>query len=217
MWAALMGCALAAGALLVWRSPPRRVYRTFWYSGGFIQLTVGEPQPRVIRWQDAISLSMYIDRPPDSAPRAMSSTVCDRSGTCLAVGGPLFARRAAQILAPTVVPALIRAFDTNESLSFGGMRIDRSGITDAGAAGAAAPAFTAWQDMELIAFHGRVGIGIWSAGRKSCHDIDLAGVPNGFFAHYVIEHAAVQAGVPVKYGGDRSFGPRLPALGPMSG
>lgn len=109
-----------------------------------------------------------------------------------------------------MVPSLIRAFDVGEPLSFGGMRIGRSGITDVGAADAAAPAFAAWQDMREITFKARVGIGIWSAGRKSCHDIDLANVPNGFFAHHVIEHAAVQAGVPVKYLEDRRRGPRLP-------
>lgn len=210
IWAPLIGCLLVAGVLALWRSPARRVVRTFWYSDGLIQLIAHEPEPRVIRWDRVISLTVRIVRADETPDYIGSATICDGSGTCLTTRGPALARKATQILTPTVVPPLISAFDAGEPVTFGRMRIDRSGITDAGRPGAAEPVFAAWSDIRRISFDARVSIRIWTANRKAGAKIDLEDVPNGFFAHHVIEHAAAQAGVPVEYYEEKRLPPRPP-------
>lgn len=210
IWAPLIGCLLVTAALLVWRFPPRRVVRTFSYSGGLIQLTPEEPEPCVMRWDRVVSLTVRITRSDDSDDRIGSSTVCDSSGTCLTTGGDALARKAAQVLTPRVVPPLMRAFDAGETVRFGSTRIDRSGITGAGITDTREPVFIAWPDMRRISFDARVRFGIQLADRRKRVQFDLEDAPNGFFAHYVIEHAAGMAGVPVKFVEDRRLPPRLP-------
>jgi hypothetical protein len=177
IWAPIIGCLLIAGVLLLWRSPPRRVVRTFWYSDGLIQLTAGEPEPRAVRWDRVISLTVRIERADESADYIGSSTICDDGGTSLTTRGAAIAREASRIFAP---------------------------------ADGAEPLFAAWSDIRRIAFNARVSVGIQTADSKNTLRIDLEDVPNGFFAHHVIEHAAAQAGIPVEYHEEKRLPPRLP-------
>jgi hypothetical protein len=119
----------AAGGWRIWRARPERTDRILFYAGGVIQLTPGEPEPRVVRWDDAVSLSVRVVRPEGSDAYIGPSTVRDGAGNQVTARGPVLARRAAAVLAPRVVPALLTAFDAGEPVSFGPVRIGRQGIT----------------------------------------------------------------------------------------
>src|SRR5262245_44457124 len=53
--AAPLGIALLA--VMVRRRWPPKVDRVFWYTGGLAQVIEGEPGPRVVRWDDASSVT----------------------------------------------------------------------------------------------------------------------------------------------------------------
>ncbi len=197
----------AAGGWRIWHARPGRVDQISFYAGGVIQLLPGEPEPRVVRWDDAVSLSVRIVRPDGSDPYIGPSTVRDQAGNELTTRGPVLAHRAAAVLAARVVPALLGAFDAGEPVSFGPVRIDRQGITAPAVADGSAPRLMAWTDMRRITIDARTRISIRTVGRGRDFRIDLDGIPNGLFACHLIERGAAGADVPVEYRQEK----RLPA------
>jgi hypothetical protein len=107
-----------------------------------------------------------------------------------------------------VVPALLSAFDADEPVSFGPVRIDRQGITAPEGADGSAPRLMAWTDMRRITIDARTRIAIRAAGRGRDFRIDLDGIPNGLFAGHIIERGAAGAGVPVEYRQEKRLPPR---------
>jgi hypothetical protein len=101
-----------------------------------------------------------------------------------------------------VLPELIRGFDAGERVSFGAAWIDRSGIGSGSEASGSESAFVAWPDITAIHIDARTSVSIAAAGRRRHLHIDLGNAPNGFFAHYLIEHAAARAGIGVTYDGE---------------
>ncbi|HEY2264426.1 MAG TPA: DUF6585 family protein [Streptosporangiaceae bacterium] len=194
----------AAGAWQIWRARPERVDQILVYAGGVIQLTSGEPGPRVVRWDDAASLSVRIVRPDGSDPYIGPSTVRDGAGSELTTRGPVLAA----VLAPRVVPALLGAFDAGEPVSFGPVRIDRQGITAPAVADGSAPRLMAWTDMRRITIDARTRIGIRTVEPGRDFLIDLDGIPNGLFACHIIERGAAGADVPVGYQKEKRLPPR---------
>jgi hypothetical protein len=207
IWAPVTGALVVTGALLLWRVKPRSVHQTFWYSGGLLQLSAGVPEPRVLRWDEMTTLRVSVARPDESAAYVALSTACDERGTCVTTRGRALADRAARVLVPVVVPALIGAFDAGEPVSFGRLRIDEAGLTDLSGT---EPALMAWPDIARIVFTARVRVGLVPAEKGRSVVIDIEAAPNAFLAHYVIEHAAARAGVPVSYAEDKRLPPRQP-------
>ncbi len=82
----------AAGAWRIWRTRPDHVDRILFYAGGVVQLTPGVAEPRVVRWDDGVSLSVRIVRPEGSDPYIGPSTVRDGAGSELTTRGPVLAR-----------------------------------------------------------------------------------------------------------------------------
>jgi hypothetical protein len=82
--------------------------------------------------------------------------VRDGAGNQVTARGPVLARRAAAVLAPRVVPALLAAFDAGEPVSFGPVRIDRQGITAPEGTGDSAARLMAWTDMRRITIAGHI-------------------------------------------------------------
>jgi hypothetical protein len=222
----------AAGAVMMRRFRPQRTDQFFYYSGGLIQMADGEPEPRVMRWADLVSLSVRIYREGEGEPFIATSTVRDRQGNSMTAGvppssfwalsqesgGAVLARKADPILTSTVIPALISAFDEEGQVSFGSVRIDREGITDATGKRSSRPLRLAWPDMRKIDIDARLLIHV--NGRKGeakvYSAINLGESPNAFFAYHIIERTAAQANVPVTYSGEEGTGegslpPRLPA------
>jgi hypothetical protein len=184
---------------------------------GVLQLAGGEPEPRVVRWDDAVSLSVRMVRPDESDAYIGSSTVRDRAGNEVTARGPALPRRVAEILTPRMVPALLDAFDRGEPVSFGPVRIDGRGITVSGSGDGSGGRFVAWADMRRITIDARTGIDVRTADRKVRLRIDLDDdIPGAFFAHYVVERGATRAGAPVEYQQERHLPPRAatrPAIG----
>jgi hypothetical protein len=198
----------AAGGWRIGRARPERVDRICFYAGGVVQLTPGEAGPRVVRWDDAVSLSVRIVRPEGSDAYIGPSTVRDGAGNQVTARGPVLARRAVAALGPRVVPALLSAFDAGEPVSFGPVRIDRHGITAPAGTDGSASRLMAWTDMRRIAIDARTRIVIRAADRGGDFRIGLDDIPNGFFAGHVIERAAAGAGVPVEYRQEKRLPPR---------
>jgi hypothetical protein len=215
--APLLACLGVVSAWLIRRARPERVDQTFLYADGVLQLAGGEPEPRVVRWDDAVSLSVRMVRPDESDAYIGSSTVRDRAGNEVTARGPALPRRVAEILTPRMVPALLDAFDRGEPVSFGPVRIDGRGITVSGSGDGSGGRFVAWADMRRITIDARTGIDVRTADRKVRLRIDLDDdIPGAFFAHYVVERGATRAGAPVEYQQERHLPPRAatrPAIG----
>jgi hypothetical protein len=171
---------------------------------------------------EVVSLSVQIYRPNEGQPSVWSSMVRDEAGTAIALRGTThvsylpriglasaLAAKASGLLVPTVVPAFIGEFDAGRRVSFGDVWMDSSGVCGAVAGRGREPEFVAWQDVQRIDIDARTLISIRAAGRRRILFIDLGNIPNGFFAHYVIEHAAAQAGVDVSYSGEKRMPTRV--------
>jgi len=91
--------------------------------------------------------------------------------------------------------------------------MDRSGVCSAVAGRGPEPEFVAWQDVRQIVINARTGINIAAVGRRRDLFIDLGNVPNGFFAHYLIDHAAARASFVVSYSGEKRMPARVPTEG----
>jgi hypothetical protein len=177
--APITGCLVAAGALLTWCPRPLRVDRTFWFSGGLIQITLEEPEPQVIRWDDVVSLSVQVERPDEGLPAVLSSTVSDQSGTSVTVRAmaSALAAKASGLLVPIVVPAFLREYHAGRRVRFGPVWIDRSGVGGAAAGIGHDPEFVAWEDVREIRINARTGLSIRAVGRRRDLFIDLGVLP----------------------------------------
>jgi hypothetical protein len=222
----IIGCLVVAGALLIWCPRPLRLERTFWFSGGLIQFTLAEPEPRVVRWDDVVSLTVQIYRPDEGPPYIWSSVISDRDGTSVGMRGitrvsylprtglaTALAAKASGLLVPKVVPAFIREFEAGQRVTFGDVWIDRSGVCTAVTARKPEPEFVAWQDVRKIGINARTGISVGAVGRRRDLFIDLGNIPNGFFTHYLIDHAAAKAGLDASYAGEKRMPARVPTGG----
>lgn len=176
--------------------------RIHWFSDGFVQLVGGDPEPHVLRWQDAAWLTVVLRRPEENDPHVEHVAVGDQHGNVVAVehviGGirtvstaEALARNADQVLLPLVVPPLMDAFDAGERITFGDLGIDREGITNKGRDP------VPWREIRLITVNARLKITVYPQERRA-HTFDLDNVRNGFFAWQVIEHAAGLSGVRVR-------------------
>lgn len=211
-----------AGAAAIRRSPPPRVDRVFWYSGGLAQLIEGEPEPRVVRWADGVSVSMDAPAGDESdGYYLVGYTVCDESGTCVTLdrvyGSQVpadLAREAGQVLAPRLIRAFIRAYEMGTPVSFGDVWIGPEGISGPCDPLTDEPPLVRWDDMRKIDIEGP-GIGITvHTGRSAKRRFNLRGHPNGPLAHHLIEHVAGPHDVLINYRDMRRLPSRLPAWQP---
>lgn len=209
----LVACLDVVGILGL-RNNSRVSHPLLMYADGFVLL--GEPEPRVIRWTDVVSASVVLLRSEDDGTSLESCTVNDRNGDHVTVARAVIAypseqvhvvvRKAEQVLTPSVVPALIRAFDAGERLGFGDVSIDLHGITG--------PNGTfAWQDIQVIFLDARVRLEVKTPDRRRTYAIDMAAAPNAFLAYHVIERAAARADIRLGYTNDGVLPPRLPTPG----
>jgi hypothetical protein len=210
IWAPVIGLLAAAGALMAWRGRPGEPGYTHWYADGIVQVVPGEPEPRVLRWDEAVSLSVDVIRPDDSYAYIRSGTLRGRAEPGVTVRGPALVERGTRLLARPVVGEALRALDEGKDVDFGTLRIGRAGITDTREESFRDPVTVAWADMRRIDVDARLRVSVLPAGRGKSPRFDLDTVSNGYFAHYVIEHAAARAGVPVGYSEEKRMPPRLP-------
>jgi hypothetical protein len=199
--ALLFAAALAAARRWVW---PPKVDWVFWYPGGLAQLTAREAAPRIVAWDRAASVTATVESSGESGLTTVTACrVRGQDGAEVVVDagyGPStprdFLREAARVLAPRLVPPLIRAYDSGEPVIFGATRIDLAGITSARGSGGQT-VFTPWHDMRHI--DGRLGdlvpaVAIRTAARRA-RSVTLSGEPNGIFVFDVARHAAARNGV----------------------
>jgi hypothetical protein len=212
----VFGLLAAAGALMAWRGRPGEPGYTHWYADGIVQVVPGEPEPRVVRWDEAVSLGIDLIRSDDSYAYIRSATLRGRVGTGVTVRGSVRGRalveQGTRLLAGPVVGEAFRALDEGQDVDFGTMRVGRAGITDTRDERFRDPVTVAWADMRSISVDARLRVNVQRAGRGKPLVLDLDTVPNGYFAHYVVERAAARAGVPVRYSEEKRLPPRLPPV-----
>jgi hypothetical protein len=200
--AALGGASLLVlGVLAARRVWPARADRVAWYSGGIARLAPGAP-PRVLRWDDVVSVSARLHTSPESGTSMVSCVLRDRAGAEVAVGddfglsAPIgLARFAACLLSPRFVPPLIQSYESQEQVVFGNAAVSTSGITRPGGA------FIPWGEMDRI--DARIGDLLpslrISRGRwRFAETINLSGDPNDIFLFDLVRHAAEDEGVPFR-------------------
>jgi hypothetical protein len=213
VWAPVIALIALAGALMTWRGRPGEPGYTHWYADGIVQVVPGEPEPRVVRWDEAVSLSVDVIRSDDSYAYIGSGTLRGRAGTGVTVRGRALVDQGARLLAAPVAGEALRALEAGKDVAFGDMRVGRAGITDARNEMFRDPVTVAWADMRSIDVDARLRVSVLLAGRRGKSlRFDLDTVPNGLFAHYVVERAAAQAGVPVRYSQEKRMPPRLPPV-----
>jgi hypothetical protein len=209
---------IGTGRVMIRRAPPPQADRVLWYSGGLLQQLGDEPEPRVIRWDELASVAMSTSNEGDSSDLYVTRTVVsDQAGTTITVdrlyaaeAPPDLASKAIQGLTPRLVPALIRDFDAGVPVSFGGVRVDAEGITNACGVQASEPLLTRWAEMKRIDLAGPGAAVTVVTGRFSSQRMSLDDVRNGPLAHHVIEHAAAGHGVEVRYLDQKALPARLP-------
>lgn len=207
-WTLLMVCVAAAGAVVMWRNRSEKEPRTLWYADGLVHVTPGGPEPEVLRWDEVVSVSVHISRPDHAPAFVESATPRDKAGTCMTVRGKSVAESCLALLSPMMLPALLRAFDAGETVSFGDMRVDRSGVTKGRGIKLREPRAVAWTDMRSVDIDARQDITVRPFGDGEDLMFHLDGVPNAWFAHLVIERGAWRAGVPVEYAEEGLMPPR---------
>jgi hypothetical protein len=204
-YVALGGAFLfALGVLIARRTWPPREDRVWWYSGGIARLAPGAP-PRVVRWDDVVSVSARLHTSSESGTTSMVGCVVrDRAGAEVVVGGEFglsasigLARFAACFLSPRFVPPLIRRYESRQQVVFGNAAVSTSGISRTRAGRAAV--FTFWREMHRIDARMddplpslRISRGRW----RSAETINLSGDPNDIFIFDLVRHAAKDNGVP---------------------
>lgn len=112
-------CLIAVAEVIDKRLPPPRVERAFWYSGGLVQVVEGEPEPRVVRWEQLVSVSIKTRKDyEDGRVLVAACTVSDQAGVSATLDrhyGPQvpadLAEKASGILAPRLMPRYRAAFD----------------------------------------------------------------------------------------------------------
>jgi hypothetical protein len=210
---------IATGVVMIRRAPPPQVDRAIWYSGGLIQQLGSEPEPRVIRWDELASVAWRTKYESEGEDLYVASTtVRDRAGTSITLDRlysqetpPDLARKAIQVLTPRLVPGLMRDFDAGRRISFGGLSVDREGITNACGVQATAPLLTRWPDVQRIDIEGPGAAIRVVTGRFSSQRMDLDDCDNGPLAYHVVEHAAARHGIEVRHRDQQALPGRLPA------
>jgi hypothetical protein len=219
------GCLVAVGTVLLLITKPAWRNRFLWYSGGFLVLTSGRPQPQVMRWDDLVSLTVVLRSETDEGTTTIdigSCSVRDRAGNAVTVAAPpgqslsngstTLARKAEQVLTPKLVPGFVQAFDAGKRVAFGDRAwIDREGIAyapDPNPSVDAVVTLVAWQEMARISISARLSIRV-STQAGQTHLVDLDGIENAIFASHLIDRAAAAAGVEVRYRDDGDI-PRRP-------
>jgi hypothetical protein len=214
----LAGAAAAflAGWLLIrLGGRPRAINQLFRYAGGLIQLVHDEPEPRVLRWSDVDSVTIKFESVSEERFTGLDTcTLRGGTGTEITVRGwntsslsiPRgLAAEADRVLRPRLLPPLIQAFESGESIPVGQqVRIDRTAIT----LGKLAP--LPWTEVRAItvAYDKHSGPGVPAGsitisgpGRHSGTGLALSSVSNGILIPHLIEYIARQHGIPLRRSG----------------
>jgi hypothetical protein len=202
-----------ARSLVIWH----RIYR---YPGRIIQMVSDEPEPRVLRWAEAdtVSLAFY---EPDEAPIILTWCRLEGSGTTIDAGGASglrypqavvrdVARDAERRLAPRIAGSLISSYEADEPVIAGTWRIDQAGVTSNQRKPGKARLIP-WGDVHSIRVSNRVhrhgdvdppnAITLVPRGKLSVsHSLPLSGVPNGMFLPHLFAHIAECGGVSLEKG-----------------
>ena len=209
----VLGCWLTRSGLR-----PRAVNRVFRYRDGVLMLVHDEPEPRVVRWADVESVTIWFNSVSDDSNTGLDvCTLRDGTGAEVTVRG--FAGRrwrlvardltaaVGQALSPRIAPLLIQAYEAGDPLTAGDARIDQSGVT-VGRRAVLIP----WAEVQGLT----IEYDTWSAagcpaqlirivrlaGRRPARAaIRLSGVPNGMFVPRLIEHVAGRHGIPLSRSG----------------
>lgn len=202
-------CCTVIAAVLTAVLAPQWGDRLFRYRDGIAQVTVGDPQPRVLRWDDIVTVSLAFGDSDASGPYLRSCTVNDRAGTRVTADGAYrdapgrsgcgdLAAEAERVGAARIVPALIREYESAGSVAFGRMTVSREGITFARPGSSRPPWHVPWESLRGVRVTGpgeRISVTRDDGRSRGTY---IGGCPNGLYAHRVIEHAA-GTGVPISY------------------
>jgi hypothetical protein len=207
--AAAVGGLFAACCVLFWaglaRSPVTT--RLFRYSGGLAQLVGSEPEPRVARWSDVRDFTVHYFEADDAPPRLSDFQLTTDTGTTLpGLRGYRFRREARTVaaeaernLAPRLVAAMIAAYESGATVTFGRVQVSNEGITVPG--WSPAGELIEWPRVKSmhVTYTGKDGgyaheIIIGGKGLPTT-EISVSGLPNGIFLPHLLAHVAGRQGV----------------------
>ena len=186
--------------------------RLFRYSGGLAQLVGGNPEPLVVRWDDADTFTVSVHEPDEANSHLTGFTLHSAAGTSLP--GLRRYRRPelhdlvtwiGKALTARLVPTMTERYESGEPVVFGRVRVDQTAITvqtwDSD------PEVIAWTSIRWIsvvhlpqpgAMHIPQRITITRmAGDGTAVEIGLSGVPNGILLPPVLGYAAGRNGIAV--------------------
>lgn len=186
---ALAGVLAVPGLVLAVLSPAVYRDRLFLYAGGAAELVAGAAEPRVLRWADLESVTLWFDSEGGTLERCQ---VKDRHGLTMAAqnrrgtGLKELAGCAARALESRVLPDLTAALDAGEPVRFGSLVITCRGVEDDQRGRPWAVPLGKIRDVKADG-PGR-SLRIRTRGGRS-RDISLSGRANAVLAHRVLAHA----------------------------
>jgi hypothetical protein len=183
------------------------------YPGGYAQVVMADPRPRVVCWTDVTEVTFTIERRTILAGQYPSTVTSIRSfaarpfrGPAMPVPGEQDAARlraaALRIVGERMLPAMTAAYDAGEIVSCGAVRVSQHGIA---LTGTSVP--VPWQEIRSVRLRSvRLSAGrskvtstvsLARSGRGLRSRISLSGLPNGLFLPGLLQYAAAQHGIPV--------------------
>jgi hypothetical protein len=183
------------------------------YPGGYAQVIMADPQPRVVCWADVTEVTFTIARLTVWTGQAAATVTSIGSLTARPFRGPAMPvpgepdairlRAAAlRMVGERMLPAMTAAYDAGKTVSCGAIHVSQHGIT---LAGTSVP--VPWREIRSIRLHSTRlstgGIRVTStislarSRRVLRSRISLSGLTNGLFLPGLLQYAAAQHGIRV--------------------
>lgn len=216
VFSAIAAAGIAVGAVFIAVGLSRRKVRGWLarYAGGYAQVVMADPRPRVVRWADVTEVTftisrntVYTDYGSMTSTSLGSFTARPFLGPAMPVPGRVDAARARagalRAVGDRLIPAMTAAYDAGEAVAFGAVQVSQSGVV--------LPGLTApvpWAEIRSVRLRavrltdpGRSritsSVSLACSGRPRRRSIDLSGLPNGLFLPGLLQHAAARQQVKV--------------------
>ena len=214
-----VACSVATWLLVRRGRSLATVRRVFRYPGGIIQVFPDEPEPRLLRWAEVITVTLVFNDSDERFNGLSWCTLADGTGTTMEFGGWYpktmvrgLAVEAERLLAPRIVPPLVATYASGEPVLIGNWRIDQAGVTESHI-GDPKAVLTRWSDVQEIIVASEehhwyvepaslITMTLFHDGRRGRRRpwprLSLSGVQNGIFAPHLLEHIAERNGIPLR-------------------
>lgn len=208
-----LGGGVAAGVVLIAVGRRRRKPRGWFalYQGGYAQVVMADPRPRVVRWDAVTEVTFTIRRHRIAHAYGSSARIFIASfsarpflGPAMPSPVPVMADRLPGVALRAVGPRLLASVratcDAGGVISFGETRVSSDGVVLPGS-----PELVPWAQIGSARLHSTrlssgpeitSGVSVSIAGQPRRPYIDLSGIPNGMFLPALLQQAAGPAPAP---------------------